>query len=81
MHELHGDAALEDRDERAIDGRHPAGPELGVQPLAAVELHADEGAHPILRPIVDYLAGVAARFRHARRVDLRAAGEEVRAPT
>ena len=54
VHELDRDAALEDGVEGAIDRRHPAGPDLGVQPVPAVELHADESAHPCVEPIVDY---------------------------
>jgi hypothetical protein len=45
VHELDRHLALERGVERAIDGRHPTGPDLGVQPVAAVEQRADLRAH------------------------------------
>jgi hypothetical protein len=51
VHELDRDLALERLVERAIDRRHPAGADLGVQPVPAAELHPDERAH-LLDPIV-----------------------------
>ena len=54
VHELDRDAALEHGVERAVDRRHPAGADLGVQPVPAIQLHADERAHPCLVRIVDY---------------------------
>ena len=47
VHELDRDAALEHGVEGAVDRRHPARADLGVEPVPAVELHADEGAHPL----------------------------------
>ena len=49
VHELDRDAALQHGVEGPIDRRHPAGPDLGVQPVPAIQLHADEGAHPCSR--------------------------------
>src|SRR3954470_14774186 len=34
--------------EGAVARRHAARPDLGVEPVPAVQLHADEGAHPCL---------------------------------
>ncbi len=45
VQELDRDLALEIDVERAIDRRHPAGADLGVEPVPAAELHAHEGAH------------------------------------
>jgi hypothetical protein len=47
VHELDRHAPLEDAVERPIDGRHPAGAYLGVEPVPAVELDADERAHAV----------------------------------
>src|SRR4051794_19194923 len=45
VHELDGDLALEHGVERAVDRRHPARSDLGVEPIAAREQGADLGAH------------------------------------
>jgi hypothetical protein len=45
VHELDRDLALEHRVERAVDRRHPAGADLGVEPVAPVEQGADLRAH------------------------------------
>ena len=39
--QLHGDLALEHAVERPVDGRHPAGAEALVEPVAARDLHAE----------------------------------------
>ena len=41
VHELDRDRALEHRVEGAVDRRHPAGADLGVEPVAAGEQGAD----------------------------------------
>ena len=45
VHELDRDLALEHRVEGAIDGRHPPGADLGVEPVTAGEQGADLRAH------------------------------------
>ena len=53
MHQLDGDAPLERRVERAEDRRHPAGADLGVEAVPAVEAHADQRAHSVVRIVAD----------------------------
>ena len=57
VHELDRDPALERRVEGAVDRRHPAGADLGVQPVPAAELHAHERAH-LRRPYCGRSGGV-----------------------
>jgi hypothetical protein len=61
VHQLDRHAALERLVERPIDGRHAAGADLGVEPVPAAQLHADERAHE-LGPIVADVAVAAAVF-------------------
>ena len=58
VHQLHGDLALERRVERAIDRRHPPGPDLGLEAVPAVQAHADERAHGVARIVADSGTGV-----------------------
>ena len=53
VHQLDRDLALERRVERAVDRRHPAGPDLGVEAVPAVQAHADERAHRVARIVAD----------------------------
>src|SRR6185503_141963 len=53
VHQLHGDLALERRVERAIDGRHPPGPDLGLEAIPVVQAHADERAHRVACIVAD----------------------------
>jgi hypothetical protein len=53
VHELHRDLALQRRVECPIDRRHPARPDLGVEPVAAVEAHPDQRAHALARIVAD----------------------------
>jgi predicted DsbA family dithiol-disulfide isomerase len=46
VHELDRDPPLERRVERPVDGRHPAGAHLGVEPVPTAQLHPHERAHP-----------------------------------
>ena len=45
VHELDRDLALEHGVERAVDGRHPAGPDLRVEAVALGEQGADRRSH------------------------------------
>ena len=59
VHELDRDLALEHRVEGAVDRRHAAGADLGVEPVAAVEQGADLRAH---RSIVRIVGAVHVRY-------------------
>ena len=47
VHELDRDLALQRLVEGAIDRRHPAGADLGVEAVPAAQLHPYERAHPV----------------------------------
>ena len=69
VHELDRDLALERRVEGAVDRRHPAGPDLGVEPVAAAQLHADERAH-LLGPIVADVPASLGHVLHRSRLSM-----------
>ena len=57
VQELDRHAALEVGVERAIDRRHPSRADLGVEPVAAAQLHAHERAHEVVSIVADVRAG------------------------
>ena len=82
VQELDGDPAFEVDVEGLIDGRHPAGADLGVEPVAAAELHAHERAHRELAPIVADAGKARVNFgaRSGLPLRFRAATESVSRP-
>jgi hypothetical protein len=59
VHQLDRDLPLERLVERAVDRRHAAGADLGIEPVAAAQLHPYERAH-VFRAIVADLRRVDA---------------------
>jgi hypothetical protein len=53
VHELDRDRPLQRDVEGPVDRRHPARPDQDVEPVAAVQAHADQRAHALARIVAD----------------------------
>jgi hypothetical protein len=61
VHQLDRDLALQRHVERPIDRRHPARPDLGVEPVPPVQAHPDQRAHALARIVAD-VGGLAVTY-------------------